>query len=155
MSNKFTNFAKEFQSMKKMNNKNYFNSYYKKAPGKENSENFMDDSELNINILEQNSNLKKNRIAYKGKQFNVREKTFMSKDHRKKFCLFREKEIKLNGWDNKVDILDSEEDYDSDDNIINQGFKKTINDLDEAIKKLKRNKFEVIINFPKYYKYKK
>ena len=153
MSNKFTNFFEEFKSIKKMNKKNYFNSYYKKAPGKENSDNFFDDPDINLNLLEQNSNLKKNRKVRNEKNFNVKEKSFGEKGQSKKFVLFNDKEIGLNTYHHKVNILEAEEDYDSDENVIEEGMRKVKNDLNDAIKKFKQYKFKDIINYGKYCKY--
>ena len=155
MSNKFSNFLEELKSVKKINKKNYFNSYYKKAPGKENYENFFDESELNLNLLEQNSCLKKNRKIQNGKKFHIREKIFYKNGQSIRFLLFREDEIGLKRYGKNVNILDSEEDYDSDDNLIKVGVKKVKDDLSEAVRKLERNKFEVINGLKIYGKYMK
>ena len=59
-----------------------------------------------------------------------------------KFNLFKEREIGLNGWDKKINILESEEDYDSDDNIILDGKGKTKDDIIEAMRLFRNNKFK-------------
>ena len=55
-------------------------------------------------------------------------------------------QIGLNGWNKKISILESEEDYDSDENVIMNGKAKTKDDLNEAMRLFKRNKFKDINN---------
>ena len=110
-----------------------------------------------ITLLEKKSfNLKKKKILIPMKNITIGEKLFYKKNGRsEKFRLFNENEIGLNKYDDKVSILESEEDYDSDDMIIIDGVKKAEEDLFEGIEIFKKDHFKDIHNYQKYYKYKK
>ena len=87
------------------------------------------------------------------KNITIGEKLFYKKNGRsEKFRLFNENEIGLNKYDDKVSILESEEDYDSDDMIIIDGVKKAEEDLFEGIEIFKKDHFKDIHNYQKYYK---
>ena len=59
----------------------------------------------------------------------------------------------MNGWDKKIDIRESEEDYDSDDEIVGDGIDKIKEDLKIGLKIFKKNNFKEIVNYGKYRKY--
>ena len=83
----------------------------------------------------------------------IREKIFYKKNGRKvKFNLYIENELGLNKFDDKVNILQSEEDFDSDDMIIMDGKLKAEEDLFEAVELFKKNSFKEVNNYKKYYK---
>ena len=107
-----------------------------------------------IKMIEKRSfNLKKKKIFNPMKNITVREKVFYQKNGRSvKFKLFNENELGLNKFDNNVDILDAEEDYDSDDMIIIDGMKKAEKDLYKAIEYFKKNNFKDIYNYQKFCK---
>ena len=155
MSNISFTFYQEFQNYIKNDKKNFSRSNYKKAPGKENFNNFIDPPEQDLNILEAKSSVNKRKNLYTPRKFNVKQKIYYKNGKGFKFNLFKEREIGLNGWDKKINILESEEDYDSDDNIILDGKGKTKDDIIEAMRLFKNNKFKEIQNYSKYCKYNK
>ena len=153
MSKISSNYYQEFQYLNKIKIKQYAKSNYKKAPGKENIENFEESQENYINTLDEKSPIMKLKKIYTPKKFNVKIKTFYKDGKSTKFNLYKEGEIGLNGWNKKISILESEEDYDSDENVIMNGKAKTKDDLNEAMRLFKRNKFKDINNYLKYCKY--
>ena len=153
MTNISHNFYQEFQHLIKNTQKNYPHSNYKRPPGKENLDNSDDTPENYINTLETNLYVKKFKKIFTPGKFNVKQKVYYKNGKGMKFNLFREREIGLNGWDKKINILESEEDYDSDENVIMDGKGKTKDDLIEALRIFKINKFKEIKNYSKYCKY--
>ena len=117
------------------------------------SENNVNCEEEIKNIDKKFFNIKKKKIAFRKRNILVEKKLFYKKDGRpEKFKLFRENELGLNTFDDKVNILQSEEDYDSDDMIVTDGVKKAKEDLFEALEIFRKNKFKDIKNYQKYYK---
>ena len=117
----------------------------------ENNQNLEDE----IKMLEKKSfNLKKKKLFNPMKNITtIREKIFYKKNGRKvKFNLYIENELGLNKFDDKVNILQSEEDFDSDDMIIMDGKLKAEEDLFEAVELFKKNSFKEVNNYKKYYK---
>ena len=153
MSNKFSNFFEEFKSLKKIQKKNFPKSHYKNEKGKENSENINNESDYDMQLLEQKSGLQKWKKEKSYKKFNVSQKEFYKKGKSKRFNLFRENEIRLDEWDKKTEVLEQEEDYDSDEDVIRDGKNKVKDDLDEALRIFRKNKFNEIISYAKYYKF--
>ena len=83
----------------------------------------------------------------------IDKKVFYKKDGRtEQFNLYQERDIGLNKYDNQIDIMPSEEDYDSDNMIIMDGKKKAEKDLIEAVEIIKRNNLEEVSNYVKYCK---
>ena len=91
----------------------------KKVSNKENINNYFPESE--------NKCLPKNKKVFQKLYFNVKKKEFYKDGKVTRFNLFKENEIGLNGWDKKIDIRESEEDYDSDDEIVGDGIDKNRN----------------------------
>ena len=97
--------------------------------------------------------MKKKKLYNPTKYFTFKEKILYNKNGRKeKFNLFIEEELGLNKYDDKVNILPIEEDYDSDDMIIMDGKKKTEQELFQAFEILKKKNLNEINNYKKYYK---
>jgi len=107
-----------------------------------------------INALEKKYRyIKFNKILSPKKNMNIEEKVFYKKDGRPvKFSLFNENDLGINTFDFKINIMSSEEDYDSDDMIIMDGTKKAQEDLFEMVEFVKKNGFKDIFNYQKYYK---
>ena len=98
-------------------------------------------------------NLKKRKMVMPIMKIKIDKKVFYKNDGRKEqFNLYKESELSLNKFDNKINIMPSEEDYDSDDMIIMDGKKKAEQDLFEAVEIIKGNGFEEISNYVKYCK---
>ena len=115
--------------------------------------------ENNINLLDEIKMLENLSFSYKKKKVitpmnpTVTHIYFYKNDRRmENFNLFKENELGLNIFDNKVDILQSEEDYESDDMIVMDGEKKSGEDLLKAVNIIKKNNFKYIYNYQKYYK---
>ncbi len=108
----------------------------------------------NINILEKKYGyVKFSKILSPKKNISIGEKVFYKKDGRpEKFSLFNEDDLGLNKYDNKINIMSAEEDYDSDDMIIMDGTQKAQSDLFEAVEIVKKNGYKDIYNYQKYYK---
>ena len=147
-SNKLSNYHEElnqFRVYKKINKKKFLNSNYKKPSNKENINNYFPESE--------NKYLPKNKKVFQKLYFNVKKKEFYKDGKVTRFNLFKENEIGLNGWDKKIDIRESEEDYDSDDEIVGDGIDKIKEDLKIGLKIFKKKNFKEIVNYGKYRKY--
>ena len=156
MSNISSNFYKDLQQFQKyISNipKKYPHSNYKKSSGKENLDNTDNTSDNYMKTLENKSYAKKNKIVFTPTKYHVNQKVYYKNGKGTKFNLFKEREIGLNGWDEKINILESEEDYDSDENVIKDGKAKTKDDIIEALRLFKNNKFKDIENYSKYCKY--
>ena len=152
MSNISFNFFDKYKSLKKISKKNYANSCYKKAPGKENSENTVNETDNMLNNLEQYS-FKKIKKYNNSKKFNVRSKEYYKNGKSTKFNLFREKDLNLDNLGKNIKTFETEEDYDSDDNTIKEGMNKVKEDLIEALRILKLKSLTEISNYKKYCKY--
>ena len=107
-----------------------------------------------IRLLEKkNCYVKFSKLLSPKKNITIGEKVFYKKDGRpEKFTLFNENDLGLNKFDNKINIMPSEEDYDSDDMIIMDGTQKAQADLFEAVEIVKKNGLKDIYNYQKYYK---
>ena len=148
MSQLYSNFYQEihqFQKYIKNTPKKYPQSNHKKIQGKENLDNIDNSSD--------DSFAKKIKKVFTQKKYKVNQKVYYKNGKGIKFNLFKEKEIGLNEWDKKINILESEEDYDSDENVIKDGKARTKNDIIEALRLFKNNKFKDIMNYSKYCKY--
>ena len=84
--------------------------------------------------------LEKKYINMKKKKLNnpnittIKEKIFYTEDGKEtKFNLYKENELGINIFDDKVTILDSEEDYESDETIVMDGKRKSEQDLLKGI----------------------
>lgn len=66
------------------------------------------------------------------------------------FPLYKEKEIRINIYDKKVQIESAEEDYNSDENVLENGKKKIMDDLIEALKTIKKQGKNAFVNCNKY-----
>ena len=98
-------------------------------------------------------NLKKRKMLIPKIKIKIDKKVFYKKDGRtEQFNLYQERDIGLNKYDNQIDIMPSEEDYDSDNMIIMDGKKKAEKDLIEAVDIIKRNNLEEVSNYVKYCK---
>ena len=98
-------------------------------------------------------NLKKRKMVIPKIKIKIDKKVFYKKDGRtEQFNLYQERDIGLNKYDNQIDIMPSEEDYDSDNMIIMDGKKKAEKDLIEAVEIIKRNNLEEVSNYVKYCK---
>ena len=104
--------------------------------------------------IDSRSNFKKMKKINNSQKYNVNKKEYNKAGKNEVFNLFKEKEIKINNYDNDIKILESEEDFDSDEDIISDGVRKSKIDLNEALILFKKNKFKDIINYNLYYKYK-
>ena len=109
--------------------------------------------ENKINMIDRKSYYFKNRKLYiPKKNIFIGKKEFYKKNGKSEnFNLFEEKEIGLNIFNIKTNIMSSEEDYDSDEMIIMDGKKKAEEDLIEAVENIKKNSFKDINNYQKYY----
>ena len=148
---KTNKFNKSCKKNEKNNNTVFPFAYGINKNNDENNQNLEDE----IKMLEKKSfNLKKKKLFKPMNNITtIRVKEFYKKNGRKeKFNLYNENELGLNIFDDKVNILQSEEDYDSDDMIIMDGKRKAEEDLIEAIEIFKKNNFKEIINYQKYYK---
>ncbi len=147
ISNQFNNSCRKVDKNKK---KTIPITYAKNKYNGVNSINLEDE----INMLEKNSfNFKKKKLYIPLKIYTKGEKLFYKNDGRpEKFILLDENELGINKFDGKVKILQSEEDYDSDDMVVMDGVKKAQEDLCEAIEICKKDNFKEINNFQKYYK---
>ena len=151
MSNESFHFFNKNKSLK-ITKKNLDNSCNKRELGKENSDNVSSDTENTSEYLEKYP-FKKNKIKYNQKKFNIKTKEYHKNGKVTKFNLFKEKEINLNKFDKDIEINDSEKDCDSDNNIIKDGLKKVVDDLQEAFLIMKSKKFKELNNYSKYCKY--
>ena len=117
----------------------------------ENNQNLEDETKILENQIFKK--MKKSKIFISRKCFTVKEKILFKKDGTKvKFNLFRDEELGINQYDDKVKIQEFEDDYDSDDDSIMAAQGKTYEDLIEAFTKINENGYNYINNYKKYYK---
>ena len=68
------------------------------------------------------------------------------------FPLFKEKEININEYDNKVKIESAEDDFESDESTLEYGRKRVEEDLIGAFSIIKKENINCLINYRKYSK---
>ena len=123
------------------------NSIKKRYP-KEDSEDFPNDSFYYLD----KSSLKKNRKTnIKSVKVNI-VKYFKEDGEAIGFPLFKESDININEFDNKVKIESAEDDYASDEGTLEYGRQKVEKDLIEAFSIIRKEKINCLINLKKYNK---
>ena len=120
----------------------------KKYPKEEN-----EDSDYSTSLDAENFNLKKKIKSYSQKKAKVDVLKYYKEDGNVfEFPLFKESQVKLNEYDNKVKIESAEDDFESDDNTLDYGAKKVENDLIEAFAIIKKENFHCLENYKTYEK---
>ena len=66
------------------------------------------------------------------------------------FPLYKENEIKLNEYDDKVKIESAEDDFESDESTLEYGRKKVEKDLIEAFATIQKERISCLVNYKKY-----
>ena len=123
------------------------NSIKKNYP-KEDNEDFPNDS---IYYYDKYSFKKNKRTNVKNAKVNII-KYFKEDGEVVGFPLFKESEIKINEFDNKVKIESAEDDYASDEGTLEYGKQKVEKDLIEAFSIIRKEKINCLINLKKYNK---
>ena len=123
------------------------NSIKKRYP-KEDNEDFPNNSFYYLD----NFSLKKNKKTNaKSLKVNI-VKYFREDGEAVSFPLFKESDIKIDEFDNKVKIESAEDDYSSDEGTLEYGRQKVEKDLIEAFSIIHKEKINCLINLKKYNK---
>ena len=123
------------------------NSIKKRYP-KEDNEDFPNDS---FYYLDKFSLKKNKKTIAKSLKVNI-VKYFREDGEAVCFPLFKESDIKIDEFDNKVKIESAEDDYSSDEGTLEYGRQKVEKDLIEAFSIIHKEKINCLINLKKYNK---
>ena len=116
---------------------------------KEDSEDSFNDSSLEIEKF----GFKKIKKKYSQKKEKINTIKYYKEDGDSiSFPLFKEREIKIDEYDNKVKIESGEDDFESDESTLDYGKKKVENDLIEAFSFIKKENIKCIANYKRFSK---
>ncbi len=124
-------------------------NYNIKRYPKEDSEDFPNDS---FYYLDKFSLKKNKRTNAKSVKVNII-KYFKEDGEAVGFPLFKESDIKIDEFDNKVKIESAEDDYASDEGTLEYGRQKVEKDLIEAFSIIRKEKIACLMNLKKYNKF--
>ena len=126
------------------------NNFQKKIYPKEDCEESSNSSSFNIEKIV----FKKKKKCYSHKKAKIKYIKYYKEDGEPMyFPLFKEKEININEYDNKVKIESAEDDFASDESTLDYGKKKVEKDLQEAFALIKKENTNCLVNYKKYGKY--
>ncbi len=121
----------------------------KKRYPKEESEDSLYDSSFEIEKFA----LKKIKKSYSQKKTKVNLIKYYKEDGDSiSFPLFKEREIKIDEYDNKVKIESAEDDFESDESTLDYGKKRVENDLIEAFSIIKKENIKCLVNYKRFSK---
>ena len=97
---------------------------------------------------------KKNKKTFSDKKAEIKYIKYYKEDGGKiKFPLYKESDIKIDIYDDKVKIESAEDDFDSDEGTLEYGRKRVENDLLEAFVLIRKDNLNCLVNYKKYGKY--
>ena len=121
----------------------------KKRHPKEDNE----DSTNNSSVEFERISFKKQKKIYSQKKAKIDFAKYFKEDGEPMyFPLFKEKEININEYDNKVKIESAEDDFESDESTLEYGRKRVEEDLIGAFSIIKKENINCLINYRKYSK---
>ena len=97
---------------------------------------------------------KKNKKIYSQKKQKVDIVKYFKEDGEAiNFPLYKEKDIKIDIYDNQVKIESAEDDFESDEGTLEYGKKRVEKDLIEAFAAIRKDKIDCLVNYRKYNKF--
>ena len=110
-----------------------------------------EESECSSSLEAEYYNLKKKIKALSQRKANVNTVKYYKEDGRViEFPLFKEEQVKVNEYDDKVAIESAEDDFKSDEDALDYGWQKVENDLTEAFALIKKENINCLVNYKKY-----
>ena len=98
-------------------------------------------------------NIKKIKKSFSHKKIKINYIKYFKEDGQiVNFPLFKENDIKINEYDDKVKIESAEDDFESDESTLDYGKNKVENDLIEAFAMIKKENINCLVNYKKYAK---
>ena len=121
---------------------------FQKYP-KENNEDSINNSSIELEKLA----FKRHKKLYSKKKAKINFTKYYKEDGESvNFPLFKEREININEYDNKVNIESAEDDFESDESTVDYGRKRVEEDLFIAFSIIKKENINCLFNYKKYSK---
>lgn len=112
-----------------------------------------EESEDSYSNLPLEFNIKKIKKSFSHKKIKINYIKYFKEDGQiVNFPLFKENDIKINEYDDKVKIESAEDDFESDESTLDYGKNKVENDLIEAFAMIKKENINCLVNYKKYAK---
>jgi len=119
----------------------------KKKYPKEDNEDSVNDSSFEMEKLF----FKKNKKAYSQKKTKINYTKYYKEDgDAVSFPLYKERDLKIDEYDNKVKIESAEDDFESDEGTLDYGKKRVENDLIEAFSLIKKENINCLVNYKRF-----
>ena len=140
----------------------YFDIYSDLLPDRQNLEKYVkkypkdeeDETSVNSNYSNDKLSLKKFKKPFSQKKAKIQLVKYFKEDgDYVNFPIFKEREVKIDIYDKKVQIESGEDDFLSDDGTIDYGLKKVEKDLVSAFEIIKKENCRCIGNLKRYSKY--
>ena len=140
----------------------YFDIYSDLLPNRQNLEKYVkkypkdedDETSVNSNYSNDKLSLKKFKKPFSQKKAKIQLVKYFKEDgDYVNFPIFKEREVKIDIYDKKVQIESGEDDFLSDEGTIDYGLKKVEKDLISAFEIIKKENFRCIGNLKRYSKY--
>ena len=140
----------------------YFDIYSDLLPNRQNLEKYVkkypkdedDETSVNSNYSNDKLSLKKFKKPFSQKKAKIQLVKYFKEDgDYVNFPIFKEREVKIDIYDKKVQIESGEDDFLSDDGTIDYGLKKVEKDLISAFEIIKKENCRCIGNLKRYSKY--
>ena len=121
---------------------------FQKYP-KENNEDSINNSSIGLEKLA----FKRHKKLYSKKKAKIDFTKYYKEDGESvNFPLFKEREININEYDNKVNIESAEDDFESDESTLDYGKKRVEDDLIAAFAIIKKENTNCLVNYKKFSK---
>ena len=112
-----------------------------------------EDSPNNSSLELEKFSFKKHKKPYSQKKIIIDFVKYYKEDGEPvKFPLFKEREININEYDNKVNIESAEDDFESDESTLDYGKKRVEDDLIAAFAIIKKENTNCLVNYKKFSK---
>ena len=140
----------------------YFDIYSDLLPNRQNLEKYVkkypkdedDETSVNSNYSNDKLSLKKFKKPFSQKKAKIQLVKYFKEDgDYVNFPIFKEREVKIDIYDKKVQIESGEDDFLSDEGTIDYGLKKVEKDLISAFEIIKKENCRCIDNLKRYSKY--
>ena len=117
---------------------------------KEDNEDSVNDSSFEFEKLF----FKKNKKVYSQKKSKINYTKYYKEDGEAvNFPLYKERDLKIDEYDDKVKIESAEDDFESDEATLDYGKKRVENDLIEAFSLIKKENINCLVNYKRFSKY--
>ena len=130
-----------------INSRQIEKEHSKKKYPKEDYEDSVNDSSFEFEKLI----FKKNKKVYSQKKTRINFVKYYKEDGKAvTFPLFKERDIKIDEYDDKVKIESAEDDFESDESTLDYGKKRVKNDLIEAFAHIKKENINCLVNYKRF-----